>query len=193
MGLPPKVQALLEARLAQISPPARELTGLAATIGREFSFKLLAKASNCDEDTLVHELDELWQRRIVREHGTDAYDFCHDKLREVAYRGMSAAHRRLLHHHVAQGLETLYMTDLNPVSHQVAAHYERANLPEKAIPYYLRAARMARQVYANEEAISLLQHGLKLVQDHVSRHGWKRTGQWGNYPYSGRNLVTFLS
>ncbi len=171
MGLPPKVQALLEARLAQISPPARELTGLAATIGREFSFKLLAKASNCDEDTLVHELDELWQRRIVREHGADAYDFCHDKLREVAYRGMSAAHRRLLHHHVAQGLETLYMTDLNPVCHQVATHYEQANLPEKAIPYYLRAAKMARQVYANDEAISLLQHALKLVQDHVLNMG----------------------
>ena len=79
------MRSVLEARLAQLSPPARELAGLAATIGREFSFELLAKASGCDEDALVRELDELWQRRIVREHGADAYDFSHDKLREVAY------------------------------------------------------------------------------------------------------------
>ncbi len=166
VGLPPKVQSVLEARLAQLPPSTRELACLAATIGREFSFKLLAKASGCDEATLVRQLDELWQRRIVREHGADAYDFSHDKLREVAYSGMSAARRRLLHRQAAQALETLHAAELDPVSHQVAAHYERAGLPELAAPYYLRAAEQARQVYANEEAIALLQRGLALVEDH---------------------------
>jgi DNA-binding SARP family transcriptional activator len=170
-GLPPKVQSVLEARLAQLSPPARQLAGLAATIGREFSFKLLAKASGCDEDTLVHELDELWQRRIVREHGADAYDFSHDKLREVAYRSMSAARRRLLHRHAARALEVLHAAALDPVSYQVAAHYERAGLPEQAVPYYLRAAEVARQVYANEEAVALLQRGLALVEEGGSGAG----------------------
>ena len=78
---------------------------------------------------------------------------------------MSAARRRLLHHHVAQALEALHAAELDPVSHQVAAHYERAGLPEQAAPYYLRAAEVARQVYANEEAIALLQRGLALVED----------------------------
>jgi DNA-binding SARP family transcriptional activator len=165
MGLPSKVRSVLEARLAQVSPPTRELAGLAATIGREFSFKLLAKSSGCDEETLVRELDELWQRRIVREHGLDAYDFSHDKLREVAYNSLSAARRLLLHRHVAQALEILQAADLDPVSHQVAAHYERAGLPEQAVPYYVRAAEVARKVFANDEAIALLQRGIALVDD----------------------------
>jgi DNA-binding SARP family transcriptional activator len=165
VGLPPKVRSVLEARLAQLSPPARELAGLAATIGRDFSLELLAKASDCDEDTLVGELDELWQRRIVRQHGADTYDFSHDKLREVAYGGMSTARRRLLHRHAAQALEALHAAEPDPVSYQVAAHYEHAGLPEQAVPYYLRAADVARQVYANEEAIALLQRGLTLVED----------------------------
>ena len=165
IDLPPKVRTVLESRLAQISPPSRDLAELAAAIGREFSFKLLAKASGSDEDTLVHELDELWQRRIVREHGIEAYDFSHDKLREVAYRSMSAAHRRLLHRRIAQALEALQAGDLDPVSHQLAAHYEKAGLSEKAASYYLRAANVARQVYANEEAIALLQRGLAQVKD----------------------------
>jgi DNA-binding SARP family transcriptional activator len=163
LDLPPKVQAVLQARLAQCSPSALKLAGLAATIGREFNFKLLAKTSGEDESHLVHELDELWQRRIVREHGDEAYDFSHDKLREVAYSSMSSGRRRMLHRYVAQALESLYATQLDPISHQIAAHYERAGLPEQAIPYYLRAARQARQVYANGDAIALLKRTEQLL------------------------------
>jgi DNA-binding SARP family transcriptional activator len=168
VDLPPKIRSVLEARLAQVSPPSRELAELAATIGREFSFELLEKASGCDEDTLVRELDELWQRHIVREHGTDGYDFSHDKLREVAYSGMSTARCRMLHRHVAQALKTLHTADLDSVSYQLASQYERAGLSEQAIPLYLRAAKVARQVYANEEAIALLQRGITLVENFKS-------------------------
>jgi hypothetical protein len=81
-ALPPKVQSVLQARLAQLSPAAAELVALAATVGREFTYDVLAQSSGHDEDTLVTGLDELWRRRIVREHGLNAYDFSHDKLRE---------------------------------------------------------------------------------------------------------------
>src|SRR5713226_2010449 len=40
-------------RLAQLSSSARELVGLAAVIGRAFTFEVLAKASGAGEDTLV--------------------------------------------------------------------------------------------------------------------------------------------
>ena len=106
--MPPTVQVVIAARLAQLSPPARELVGLAAVIGRTFTFEVLAQASGNDEDTLVQGLDELWQRRIVREQGGDAYDFSHDKLREGAYTALSAARRRLLHRRVAETLEMGY-------------------------------------------------------------------------------------
>jgi predicted ATPase len=49
----PKVQAVLESRLAQLSAPARDLVGVAAVIGREFTSDLLAAASETDEATLV--------------------------------------------------------------------------------------------------------------------------------------------
>jgi DNA-binding SARP family transcriptional activator len=162
--LPERVKAALMARLAQLSPPARDLAGLAATIGREFTFAVLARASDSDEDTLVRALDELWQRRIVREQGTDAYDFGHDKLRQAAYASLSAARQRLLHHRVAQALEAVYAQNLDPVSGQVAAHYERASQPEQAIPYYQRAAESAQRIFANEEAIRYYQQALALLE-----------------------------
>jgi DNA-binding SARP family transcriptional activator/predicted ATPase len=163
-SLPPKVQSVIEARLAQLSPPARELASMAATIGREFTFGVLARASDEPEDSLVCGLDELWQRRIVREQGTEGYDFSHGKLREVAYAGLSAARRRWLHCRVAHALEVCHASDLDAVSHQVAVHYERASLPEQAISYYQRAAEVARRVYANQEAVSYLQRALALIE-----------------------------
>ena len=54
-------------RLAHLSPEARRLAALAATIGRSFTFAILRQASGEDDDRLVAALDELWRRRIVRE------------------------------------------------------------------------------------------------------------------------------
>src|SRR2546421_11711826 len=64
--LPPTIQTVLAARFAQLSPFARELANVAAVIGREFAFSVLARASGESEDAVVRGLDELWQRRMVR-------------------------------------------------------------------------------------------------------------------------------
>ena len=162
-SIPLKVQSILMARINQLSPEALSLAWLAATIGQEFSFPLLLAASGRDEDTLINQLDELWQRRIVREQGIDAYDFSHDKLREVAYQTMSRGRRRMLHRQVAQALEAIHVSNLAPVSHQIAVHYERAGLTERAVPFYLIAAENARKVYANRDAKSLIQRGLAIL------------------------------
>jgi predicted ATPase len=162
-SLPPKVFSVIEARLAQLSPPARELVGLAATVGREFSATVLIQASTRSEHEVVEALDELWRRQLVREQGPDRYDFSHDRIRETAYAGLSNARRRLFHRSVAQSLEVVNAGDLDRMAGQVAAHYEQAGLPDQAIPYYRRAAEAAMQLYAYSEAISLFQHGLSLL------------------------------
>src|SRR4029450_8963504 len=100
------------------------------------------------EDALVRGLDELWQRRIAREQGVDAYDFSHDRIRDVAYAATSPVRRRWLHRRVAQGIETIHAGDLDSVSGQIAVHYEQAGLVEQAIPYCQRAAEVAKRTYA---------------------------------------------
>ena len=162
-GIPSKAQAVIASRLAQLSPPARDLAALAATIGRAFALDLLMRASGGDEETLTAALDELWQRRIIREQDATSYDFTHDKLREVAYAEISAPQRRLLHRRIAHGLEAMRADDLDTVSAQIAAHYDRAGDAERAIPYYERAAAVAQRVYANEDAIELLLRALALL------------------------------
>jgi DNA-binding SARP family transcriptional activator len=152
-ALPLKVRRVIEARLRQLAPPAQDLVGLAAAVGRAFTLNVLQHASSADEETLARGLDELWRRRIIREQGANAYDFSHDKIREVAYAALSLARRRLLHHHIAQALEIVHGPALDSVSGQIATHFELAGRLEQAIPYYQRAAEAAQRVYANADAI----------------------------------------
>jgi DNA-binding SARP family transcriptional activator len=181
------IHSVIEARLANLSPQAHELAGVAATIGRTFTFDVLSKAATLSPDELVRAIDELWQRRIVREQGSDAYDFSHGKLGEVAYAKLSAARKHLLHRRVAEALLALNANDLDRVSGQIASHFERASLPMQALPYYVRAGDAAQRVYANEAAIEFYQHALQLAgQDSnlpyniVLKLGevWQHIGQW---------------
>ena len=75
----------------------------AAVVGRAFDVEVLVRLVGA-EDVVARALDELWRKRIVREQGPNAYDFTHDKLREVAYGETSAPKRRLLHRRVAEVL-----------------------------------------------------------------------------------------
>ena len=95
--LTPKVQAVLEARLLQLTAGARELIGLAATAGSSISVDVLTRDHPRGEDLLARDLDELWRRQLLLTSEGDTYDFSHDKLREVAYRMLSPAQRR--HNH----------------------------------------------------------------------------------------------
>jgi tetratricopeptide (TPR) repeat protein len=155
---------VIEARLAQLSGPARDLAGVAATVGREFSTDVLARASQAGEAALVGGLDELWRRRLIRDRGPDAYDFTHDRIREVAYLGLSPARRRHTHLLVARALEQLHPGDPSPVAAQLAAHHEQAGAATEAVAWYERAAAAAQRLPAYDEAVRLLERALRLLQ-----------------------------
>jgi DNA-binding SARP family transcriptional activator len=174
-GLPPRAHAAIAGRLAQLSDHTREIAAVAAVIGRAFDLDVLVRLAG-DEGVVVRALDELWRKRIVREQGPNAYDFSHDKLRDVAYGETSAPQRRLLHRRVAEALVERHGHDLDPVSAQIAVHYENAGLPEQALPHYARAAVVAQGVYGHEEAVALVLRALSLLRElpaSARRDGWE--------------------
>jgi predicted ATPase/DNA-binding SARP family transcriptional activator len=163
-ALPPRVHAVIAQRLAQLSPGTRRVVELAAAVGRAFSLDVLRQAGSGGEAAAVQALDELWQKRVIREQRPGLFDFTHDKLREVAYAEISAPQRRFLHRRIAEAMEALYSGDLDAVSAQIAAHYEQAGMFAQAIPYFQRAGSVAAQVYANNDAIQALTRALALLE-----------------------------
>jgi DNA-binding SARP family transcriptional activator len=158
-----RVQSVIAARLARLSPPACEVVGVAAAIGREFTLDVLAAASELDEDALVGGLDELWQRRIVRDRGAAGYDFSHDRIRQVAYAALGPARRQRLHARIAAALERVHAASPGPVSARIAAHHERAGAVAPAITWYRRAAEAAQLLHASARSLELLERALALV------------------------------
>jgi predicted ATPase len=112
----PKVQGVIESRLAHLSGAAREVLTTAAAIGREFTSEVLTRASDISGQILVSALDELWRRGLIRDRGTQGYDFSHDKIREVTYLAASPVRRRHDHVRIARALEELHALDSRAVS-----------------------------------------------------------------------------
>ncbi|MEZ4768001.1 MAG: BTAD domain-containing putative transcriptional regulator [Caldilineales bacterium] len=164
-SMPSRMVAVLEARLAHLSISGRELAGVAAVIGREFAYPLLAAASGADENELLNGLEELWRRRIFRETGAEAYDFSHDKLREVAYRSLSSVRRRILHRRVAVALKEVNVDRLDELSGELGVHYERAGLHDEARAHLQRAGDYAAARYASNEALAYYTRALNLTHE----------------------------
>ncbi|MDR8390937.1 protein kinase [Aliifodinibius sp. S!AR15-10] len=130
--LPKKVNQVISSRFRRLSGQARQLMGVAAVIGREFTLDILRQASELDEPALIEALEELIGQHIMRRQRSGEYDFTHDKLREVAYGELSDAHRRWLHERVAAATEDIYTGSINGLQSRMTWHYEHAGLPEKA-------------------------------------------------------------
>jgi DNA-binding SARP family transcriptional activator len=163
-AMPPRMQTVIAGRLERLTPEARHLAEIAATIGRDFTVELLAEAGDADEETVTRGVDELWRRQIVREGAHGGYDFSHDRIRDVAEGLVPPGRRRLLHRRVARAIERIAGSDLDGVAGQLAAQYEAAGMVEEAIGFHERAARLAERLSAHREAARHLGSALSLLR-----------------------------
>lgn len=160
LTVPPRVQAVLEARLSQLTAGARKLAGVAAAAGPSVPGDVLGRVHPSADD-----LDELWRREILVTAGRGAYAFSHDKLREVAYGLLSPAQRRHHHARLARALQEAYADDTAPVAGQIAAHLHQAGTDDEAVGWYARAAVTARRRYADTDAADLLHKAWAILRD----------------------------
>jgi tetratricopeptide (TPR) repeat protein len=163
-GLAPKVQAVLESRIQQLPLGARDLIGLAATAGSSVTVEVLGRASDGGEDAVTRDLDELWRRQLLLAAGADTYRFSHDKLREVAYRGLSPLRRRRNHLALARALQETGADRLDTLAGRIAAHLDDAGAHDDSVPWHQRAAVAAQRRYADADAVRSLQRAWEIVR-----------------------------
>ena len=163
-SLPKKVQNVIQARLAQLSPEARELVEIAAVIGRGFSGQLLLLVGQRHEDRFYQQVDELWQRRMITERDTAQFDFSHDRIREAIYATLNPLYRQRLHHRVAKAMKSLYGEQLTEMGSHIAIHYQLAGDFVSAIPHFVYAIQTSLARWSLEEALALVVKALTVVQ-----------------------------
>jgi predicted ATPase/DNA-binding SARP family transcriptional activator len=150
--LPPSVRAMMQMRLAKVSPPARQLMMASAVLGHRASAKQLWQVAELPVTEGVVALEEAVKSGILREEeaGTGrpaSYRFSHDLVRDVVYTEVGAAHRLILHHRALALLET----EGARVA-ELAYHALSAGEAESAYHYSVEAGEEALAVFAVEEA-----------------------------------------
>src|SRR6516165_7733367 len=140
---------------------------LAAMLGHEFDYELLAAIVTLDEQTLRAELAKLVSAGFLFVKGkapTCVYVFKHALLEEALRSAIDVPTRRRFHQKVAEVMEARFTHLVETQPELVAEHFIEAGIIEKAVGYCLKAGLRSRDRFAHVEAISHLTKGLKLLE-----------------------------
>ena len=181
-ALPETLEDLLKSRLDSLSLEARATAYFAAVVGRVFwkdavlaTFRGspgVTKALSVTNHNIVgkvqNALDELMEKELAFLRvgsafaGDREYIFKHAYLREVAYIRLPEEHREDSHLAIAEWLAERAGPER---SYNVAAHYEKAGVFDKAQIFYTMAAEHARSIGNFEEADDLQYHARTLPEN----------------------------
>jgi DNA-binding SARP family transcriptional activator/tetratricopeptide (TPR) repeat protein len=165
---PETLQALVARRIEHLSPDARRAAEIAAGIGVAFSRDAVREVSGWDDATLREALDELIDRRIVREtsgRGLFEYAFAHHVLHDAVMRAAPPERAAIRQHRIARVLEELYPDRFSELSSAIALHYELAGDGANAARCYQAAVRRSMALGALAEAREECDRAIALTQD----------------------------
>ncbi|MBC8075879.1 MAG: tetratricopeptide repeat protein [Chloroflexales bacterium] len=171
--VPLEIEQMLIARLDRLGNTAQILLQAAAVIGQQFSADLLVAVASA-ESTLAHSLEELVHAELLlvnKDTLPQTYRFKHALVQDVTYSSILFARRRQLHLEIAGAIEHIYAADLDSRLVVVAQHYRAAEQPERAFPYFLRAAEQVQARYANLEALALYEQAVATAPRHSGANG----------------------
>ncbi len=166
LAIPASLQDSLMARLDRLAP-VKEVAQLAATLGRTFSYELLAAVARRAESALEDALSQLIDAELLYRRGLSAeltYEFKHAMVQDVAYNSLLRSKRHQLHKEIADILEERFPDTVEANPELLAHHLREAAMPERAIPYALRAGDAAAARYARAEATAHYQAALDMAR-----------------------------
>ncbi|WP_336921942.1 adenylate/guanylate cyclase domain-containing protein [Aquipuribacter sp. SD81] len=153
--LPESVQDLVTSQVDRLAPLDRLVLRYAAVLGVTADLDVLDRllAAHRSDVRLAEHLPALAEFLVP--YGERQVRFRHALMREVAYEGLPYRLRRLLHLHVGEALEAA-AEDPEQVSVLLSLHYFHAGRFDRAWQFSRAAGELAREQYANGEAIELL-------------------------------------
>ncbi len=164
-AIPASLHDSLMARLDRI-PEVKEFAQIAACIGREFDYPLLAAVVDRSEPDLRSALDKLAAAELIFRRGRppDArYVFKHSLVQDAAYRSLLRGRRQQLHARIAEILEQRFPDKAETEPEMLARHYTGAGLTAAGVHYWERAGARATERSAFVEAINHYRKGLELL------------------------------
>ena len=188
VSIPPNIEALLAARVDQLSLEERTLAARASVVGRVFERAAMQTLSpDLAASDLGLQLSALVRKGMIRRDATqvsDAYRFRHLLLRDAAYGRLTKADRAALHARFADWLEATAGTRAAEYDEIIAYHFAEAyryhtelrdangdarRVASKAIDHLLSAGRRARRT-GDAASVKLLERARELMDPQDPRY-----------------------
>jgi hypothetical protein len=151
-GLPATLRDLLRGRVAALPDPASKVLEVVAMAGRRTSHRLLAAVVGLDDQGLVKALRAaVGSQLLVTVPDLDGYEVRHALLREVIDADLLPGERARLHAALAQTLtDQPELADGPPAATaaELAAHWDAAGEPTRALPARVQAGLAAERAHA---------------------------------------------
>ena len=165
--IPEGIREVIGKRLNQLSADCNRILQIAAVVGRQFDLRLLEHlVDDMQSERVAEVLGECIHCGVIIESGlrSGAFRFSHALIRETLYDEINSARRPRLHAQVGQAIEKLYGEDSEPWLASLAYHFTeaaRGGYVSKAVEYNMRAAELAEEQLAYEEAASHYQNAIE--------------------------------
>lgn len=165
------VRAGVRELTGDLSTAAGHLLQAAAVLGRPFPLPLAAAVASLSSGGAVDALEDLIDRRLLLRTEYE-YDFVHDLLRESVHDGMSPERRRLLHRAAWRRMAPDEGEEVGlERACALAVHAKEGGLDREAHRWLLRAADLARALFAGDEAERLLKEAAGFADSVAERRG----------------------
>jgi tetratricopeptide (TPR) repeat protein/DNA-binding CsgD family transcriptional regulator len=109
-------------------------------------------------------MKELIAAQLVIEESADQFAFRHALTQKAIYTQLLVRERRAIHHKIAETIEKLYATTLEHYVEDLAYHYYKAEVWEKALKYGQQAGDKAQVFYSPRAAIEHYTQALHAAQ-----------------------------
>ena len=163
-SLPPALRDVLLAKIARLGPAGRQVLRIAATVGRDVPYALLAAVVPLDDLALAEALRETVERDVLEpDRATRSFRFRHALIAEAIYDSLLPGERELLHERLARALtEEPALAASGATAAESAHHWAAAGRPVEALVASLEAAREAEAVSGLTEAMRHIERVLDL-------------------------------
>ncbi len=166
------------ARLDRLAP-VKEIAQIGASIGREFSYRLLEAVSPVKGAALQDALAQLMAAELIHGRGVppeSTYVFKHALVQDTAYATLLNIRRQQLHQQIGAAVRDGFPEQADSDPGIIAHHFTQAGLSELAAEWWDKAGRRAMSRFANLEAVQSFMSGLALTANLPKSDGVSLSG-----------------
>jgi len=165
--IPFSLQDALAARLDRLSSSEKKILQVGATLGQNFSRKMLEAIAELHDPDLKYVLDQLTEVYrlfiLLEKAPRELYMFEHALVQDLAYETMLKSRRRVLHKKIVDLLEAEYPNIVETRPEVLAYHYMKGDIPLTAAEYFTKAGMRSKAMFDNKEAVLSLSKALELL------------------------------